>query len=115
MTIMLITFFDNKGVVHFEFIPQRHNQSPKLITIMCKYSRGYVKQCVEKDPSFTTTGFSTVTMLPLTRHFLAPKSITEMEHPPTSPDLAPNDLWLFTEIKSALKGGRFQDNEGIRK
>jgi hypothetical protein len=42
-------------------------------------------------------------------------SITEIEHPPCYPDLAPNDFWLFPEITSALKGRRFQDIEGIQK
>jgi hypothetical protein len=41
---MLITFFDLKGIVHFEFIPQ--GQSAKLIT--WKYLSGYMKLCVEK-------------------------------------------------------------------
>jgi transposase len=37
-----------------------------------------------------------------------------MERPPYSPDLAPNDFWLFPEIKSALKRRRFQDIEDIK-
>jgi histone-lysine N-methyltransferase SETMAR len=37
------------------------------------------------------------------KQFLAQKSITEIKHPPYSPDLAPNDFWLFPKIKSALK------------
>jgi hypothetical protein len=37
-----------------------------------------------------------------------------MEHPPYSPELAPNDLWLFPEVKSALKG-RFQVTEEIQR
>jgi hypothetical protein len=37
-----------------------------------------------------------------------------MEHPAYSPDLAPNDLWLFPKINSALKGQRFQDTEDIK-
>jgi hypothetical protein len=45
------------------------------------------------------------------KQLLAQKSITEMEHLPYSPDLAPNDFWLFLKIKSALKGQRFQDNK----
>jgi len=53
-------------------------------------------------------GFSTMTMLLLKRcpikQFLAKKSITEVEHPSYSPDLTPNDFWLFPKIKSALKG-----------
>jgi histone-lysine N-methyltransferase SETMAR len=47
--------------------------------------------------------------------FLAQKLTAEMGHPPCSPDLAPNDFWLFTEIKSALKERRFQDIEDTKK
>jgi hypothetical protein len=41
--------------------------------------------------------------------FLAQKSITETEHPPFFPGLVPNDFGIFPEIKSALKGQKFQD------
>jgi hypothetical protein len=34
------------------------------------------------------------------KQFLAQKSITEMEHPSYSPDLALNNFWLFPKIKS---------------
>jgi hypothetical protein len=37
-----------------------------------------------------------------------------MEYLPHSPDLAPNDFHLFTKLKSALKGRRFQDTEDIK-
>jgi hypothetical protein len=40
--------------------------------------------------------------------FVALKSITEMKHPPYFLDLAPNDFWLFTKIKSALKEEEFR-------
>jgi histone-lysine N-methyltransferase SETMAR len=49
------------------------------------------------------------------KQFLAQKSITEVEHPPYSPYLAPNDFCLFQKIKSASKGQRFQDTENIQK
>jgi hypothetical protein len=38
-----------------------------------------------------------------------------MEYAPCSLDLAPNDIWLFPKIKSALKRGSFQDTEDIQK
>jgi histone-lysine N-methyltransferase SETMAR len=49
------------------------------------------------------------------KQFLAQKSITEMKHSPYSPHLAPNDFWLFPEIKSTLKGQSFQDIDDIQK
>jgi hypothetical protein len=58
-------------------------------------------------------------MLQLTRHsvkqFLTQKLITEIEHPLCSFGLAPNNFWVFTKIKSVLKGRRFQDIEDIHK
>jgi hypothetical protein len=46
--------------------------------------------------------------------FLAKKSITKLDHPPYSPDLAPCDFWLFPELKTALKGCRFDDISDIQ-
>ena len=46
--------------------------------------------------------------------FLAKKSITKLDHPPYSPDLAPFDVWLFLELKIALKGCRFDDISDVQ-
>jgi hypothetical protein len=37
------------------------------------------------------------------KQFLAPKSITDMNHPSYFPNLSLNYFWLFPKIKSALK------------
>jgi hypothetical protein len=42
------------------------------------------------------------------------KSISAMDHPPFSPDLAPAHIWLFSELKSVLKAKRFTDLEDIK-
>jgi len=49
------------------------------------------------------------------REFLAKTSITKMEHPPYSPDLAPCDFWLFPNLKNVLKGQRFADPSDIQR
>ena len=46
--------------------------------------------------------------------FLATKQITVLEHSAYSPDLAPNDFFLFPKIKEILKGRHFDDNDDIR-
>jgi hypothetical protein len=48
------------------------------------------------------------------REFLVTKLITVLEHPAYSPDLAANDLLLFTKIKEILKGRHFDDTDDIR-
>jgi hypothetical protein len=57
-----------------------------------------MKLCIEKRPK--ASAHKTLSV----KQFLAQKCITEIEHPPCSSDLGPNDFWLFPEIKSALKG-----------
>jgi hypothetical protein len=84
MKTMLITFFNIKGTVHFEFIPQVQTVN---ILIIRKYWGGYMKLCVERDLKFgPTIGFSAITSSAhkalSVKQFLAHKSITEMEHSP---------------------------------
>jgi hypothetical protein len=40
----------------------------------------------------------------IVREFLAKKSIFKLDHPLYSPDLAPCNILLFPELKTALKG-----------
>ena len=47
--------------------------------------------------------------------FLSKNSITKMDHPPYSPDLAPCDFWLFPKLKNALEGQRFADLSDIKR
>ena len=48
------------------------------------------------------------------REFLATKEITVLEHAIYSPDLAPNDFFLFLKIKEILEGRHFDDIDDIR-
>lgn len=46
-----------------------------------------------------------------TNEFLTTENIELMGHPPYSPDLAPNDFFLFPNIKDKLRGQRFTSAE----
>ena len=46
--------------------------------------------------------------------FLPTKQITVLGHPAYSPDLAPNDFFLFPKIKEILKARHFDDIDDIR-
>lgn len=45
------------------------------------------------------------------KEFLTGQNIELMGHPPYSPDLAPNDFFLFPHIKNKLRGQRFSTPE----
>jgi transposase len=50
----------------------------------------------------------------LIRSYPAKHQTYVVPHPPYSPDLSPADIFLFTKLKSTLKGRRFQPKEEIQ-
>jgi len=50
----------------------------------------------------------------LIRSYLAKHQTSIVPHPPYSPDLAPANFFLFTKLKTTLKGRRFQTMEEIQ-
>jgi hypothetical protein len=118
MKTMLITFFDTKGSVHFEFIPQDQTANHTYYVEILKW----LYEAVRKErPGLQHSVWilhhnnaPAHKALSVTQ-FLAQKSITEMDHTSYSPDLASNDFWMFPKIKSVLKGRRFQHAEDVQK
>jgi len=51
----------------------------------------------------------------LVKDFLAENDVTTLEHPPYPPGLAPADVHVFLQVKSALKGQCFCDAADIMK
>jgi hypothetical protein len=49
------------------------------------------------------------------KQFLTKNSMTQLLHPPYSPDLALCDFFLFPRMKNVLKGQRFADLEEVKK
>jgi hypothetical protein len=51
----------------------------------------------------------------IVKHILANRSMMHTSHPPSSPDRAPTDFSVFTAVKPAFKGRRFQVVEDTKK
>jgi hypothetical protein len=92
---ILITFFDIKGDVPFEFVLQGQTVNKVYYVEILKRLREAVSR---KSPEVWPYDWILHHDNPpahkalSVKQFLAQKSITEMEHPPYSPDLAPNDF-----------------------
>jgi hypothetical protein len=107
-----------KGIVHFEFIPKGHTVNQAYYMEILKWLREAVHR---KRPEIWPNDWSLHHINPSAhkalsvKQFVAQTPITVMEHPPYSPNLDQNDLWLSPKINFALKGRRFQNTEDIQK
>jgi hypothetical protein len=114
---MLVRFFDHKRVVHYEFIKQGQTVNQHCyLEVLTK-----LRECVRRNlpglwPDNWILHHDNVPAhyALIVREFLAKTSITKMDHPHYSPDLAPCDFWLFPKLKTALKGQRFADLSDIK-
>lgn len=116
---MLISFFDVKGVVHSEFVPQGQTVNQAFYLEVLKRLRNSVRR---KRPDLWKSGdwffhhdnAPAHTALSV-RQFLTKNDMTPVPHPPYSPDLAPCDFFLFPRMKREMKGKRFADVAEVKK
>ena len=114
----MIAFFDVRGMVHHEFLPQGQtvNQHVYKEILQCLFRSVREKRrdlwesntwLLHHDNAPAHTALSI-------RKFLVEKNITVLEQPPYSPDLAPCDFFLFPKVKSIIKGTHFLSTDAIK-
>lgn len=116
---MLICFFDVRGVVHSEFVPQGQTVNQAFYLEVLKRLRNSLRR---KRPDLWQSGdwffhhdnAPAHTALSV-RQFLTKNGMTPVPHPPYSPDLAPCDFFLFPRMKRDMKGKRFADITEVKK
>ena len=114
----LVCFFDHKGIVHYEFILQGQTVNQQCYLEVLTSLRESIQK---KRPGLWSDEWILYLDNALAhdasriREFLAKNSITKMDHPPYSPDLAPCHFWLFPKLNNALKGQRFADLSDIQR
>ena len=109
--VMLIAFFDQKGLVHHEFVPEseavnRYFYQQVLVHLHDVFDApgGYC--------GVISHGSSTMTMhLSCTQRGQCEAAL---DHSPYSPDLALCDFRLFPRLKIVIKGAHFSSSEEIR-
>lgn len=115
---MLIVFFDIKGVIMTEWVPEGQTVNQKYyIDTLIKLREKIRKKRPDswKNDSWILHQDNAPAHNALSvKQFLADKRIPVLEHPPYSPDLAPCDFYLFPKVKSALKGRHFRSVEEVK-
>ena len=107
---MLLTFFDIRGTVHYEFVPagQTVNQVYYL-EVLKRLHKKVRRKRLERfanNSSILHHDNAPTHMALSVREFLATKQITVLEHPAYSPDLAPTDF-SFPEDKRNIERKAF--------
>ena len=112
---MLICFFDQKGIVHREFVLPGHTVNAAFYVEVLAHLRENMRR-KRPDQWRNNTWLLHHDNAPahaalLTRWFLTDNNMTLVPHPPYSPDLAACNFFLFPKLKMRLKGRRFQTEE----
>jgi len=96
---MLIYFFYANGIVHSEFVPNGQTVNQAFYLQVLKHLHGAVRR---KRPELWQSGEwwlhhdnAPAHKALSVKQFLTKNSMTQLLHPPYSPDLAPCDFFLF--------------------
>lgn len=117
LKVLLVTFFDYKGLIHREFIPEGQTINQHVYLSILRRLREAVRKkrpdkwvarnwILHHDNARPHTAVSVM-------RFLAKNKLQLLHQAPYSPDLAPNDFFLYCRMKMALKGHRFESREMI--
>ena len=116
--VMLVVFFDWKGIVHHEFVPrgQMVNRQLHQDFLACLRDAVHRKrpELWENQTWILHRDNAPAHASLLIHRYLAKHQISVVPLPPYSPDLAPADFFLFPKLKTTLKGRRFQTIEEIQ-
>ena len=111
---MLICFFDQKGIVHKEFVLPGQTVNAAFYVEVLKCLRENVGR---KRPDQWRNNIWLLHHDNVLAHaaLLSSRILTDnmpvVSHPPYSTDLSPSNFFLFPKLKMKLKGRRFQTEE----
>ncbi|UYV61239.1 hypothetical protein LAZ67_1004007 [Cordylochernes scorpioides] len=116
--VLLTVFFDCRGVVHHEFLPQGRTVNKEYYPQVMRNLREAIRQkrpdlWKNKNWLLHHDNAPAHTSL-LVRDFLPKNNTLMMPQPPYSPDLAPCDFFLFPKLKRPMKGRRYATLDEIK-
>jgi len=110
-------FFNSRAIVHKQFVPPGQTVNHAFYKDVLERLRKRVQRIrrdIADDWVLQHDNAPAHTALSI-QEFLAKKNIPLLPHPPYSPDLAQCDFYLFSKLKSKLKGHHFGTMENIQK
>ena len=115
---MLVCFYDSKGIIHHEFVPEGQSVTGSFYLRVLEYLWKRIR-CVR--PEYSAPGRwsllhnnAPVHRTVAVQEFLAQKQVCVLHHLPYSPDLSPCDYFLFPKLMLPLKGCLYEDVQDIQ-
>lgn len=116
--VMLTVFFDIRGVVHYEFLPDGQTVNKEYYLAVMRRLREAIRKKrpdLWKENSWILHHDNAPAHTALVvSQFLAKNSTNIINQAPYSPDMAPCDFFLFPRLKLPLRGTRFETIEAIK-
>ncbi|GBP88766.1 Histone-lysine N-methyltransferase SETMAR [Eumeta japonica] len=113
--LMATIFWDSEGVLLIDYLPKGTTMNGQYYANLLAQAREAV---VQKRRGKLSRGVlflqdnASVHTARVSRQALKDTGFSEIDHPPYSPDLAPSDYFLFSNLKKELRGRRFvNDNQ----
>ncbi len=112
--VLLISFFDYRGVIHREFLCGQTVNRYNFIQMLHRMRLAIARRC----PRILRNFYLHMDNVPvhtahLTKLFIRTMHINVMPHTPYSPDLAPNNFFFYPTLKLPLRGQRFGSLDGL--
>ncbi|UYV60494.1 hypothetical protein LAZ67_1001322 [Cordylochernes scorpioides] len=116
--VLLTVFFDCRGVVHHEFLPQGRTVNKEYYLQVMRNLREAIRQKrldLWKNKNWLLHHDNVPAHISLlVRDLLAKNNTLMMPQPPYSPELAPCDFFLFPKLKRPMKGRRYATLDEIK-
>lgn len=115
--VMATIFWDAKGILLIDYLPTKTTMNGQYYANLMQELRKTIRQ---KRRGMLTRGVLILhDNAPVHKSRVAQAAIRDcgfeqLNHPPYSPDLAPSDYFLFRNLKSALRGRHFRDDEDVK-
>ncbi|GBP46743.1 Histone-lysine N-methyltransferase SETMAR [Eumeta japonica] len=115
--LMATIFWDSEGVLLIDYLPKGTTMNGQYYANLLAQAREAV---VQKRRGKLSRGVlflqdnASVHTARVSRQALKDTGFSEIDRPPYSPDLAPSDYFLFSNLKKELRGRRFVDDNQMK-
>ena len=115
---MLVCFYDDKGIIHHEFVPEGQNVTGSFYLSVLEHLWKRIRRVRPEDSApgswFLLHDNPPVHRAVAVQEFLAWKQVCVLHQPSYSPDLYPCDYFMFPKLKLPLKGCLFEDVQDLQ-